>query len=91
MRKTKLKINRAVLKASFDDEHLLVHPDTDRFFRLNVTAGRLYDLLESGSSLENARKTLLAEFDVVPQELDAEIKRIVEWMRAEQLLLEDKD
>jgi hypothetical protein len=86
----KLKTNPLVLQATFDNEQLLIHPDTGRFFRLNVTAGRLYELLGSGASLESARDALLAEFDVPPQELDAEIERIVKSMQEEQLLVEEK-
>jgi hypothetical protein len=38
-----------------------------------------------------ARDTLLSEFEVTPQELTAEIERIVGLMREEQLLLEDNE
>lgn len=86
----RLKTNPLVLQATFEDEQLLINPDTGRFFRLNVTAARLYELLGSGASLESARDTLLAEFDVAPEALDAEIERIVRSMRAEEILVEDK-
>lgn len=87
----KLKINPAVLQATFDSERLLVNPDTGRFFRLNLTAGRLYELLKSGESVESAKAILLSEFTVTPEQLTAEIERIVTSMRAEQLLVEDGD
>lgn len=87
----KLKIHPAVLQAKFEDEQLLVHSDTGRFFRLNVTAGRLYELLKDGNSLETAREKLLAEFDVAPDALDAELSRLIASMKAEELLVEDRD
>jgi Coenzyme PQQ synthesis protein D (PqqD) len=87
----KLKINPLVVRATFDNEQVLLHPGTGRFLRLNATAGRLYELLNSGASLEMARDTLLSEFEVTPQELTAEIERIVGLMREEQLLLEDNE
>jgi hypothetical protein len=87
----KLKRNPVVLQAAFDNEQLLVHPESGRFFRLNVTAGRLYELLGSGVSVESAKETLLSEFEGAPQELAAEIDRVIESMRAEQLLVEDRE
>lgn len=85
----KLKVNPLVLQATFDNEQLLVHPDTGRFFRLNLTAGRLYDLLKSGESVESAKTILLSEFTVTPEELTREVDQIIRLMRAEQLLVED--
>jgi hypothetical protein len=87
----KLKINPAVLQATFENEQLLVNPDTGRFFRLNLTAGRLYELLKAGESVESAKAALLSEFTVTQEQLTAEIERIVTSMRAEQLLVEDEE
>jgi hypothetical protein len=89
MKGMSLKVNPQVLQATFENEQILVHPDTGRFFRLNLTAGRLYDLLKSGASLESARETLLSEYEVSSQELEAEIDRIVKFMEEENLLVED--
>jgi hypothetical protein len=87
----KLKKNPAVLQAEFENEQLLVHPESGRFFRLNVTAGRLYELLGAGATVESAKETLLLEFAGAPEELTAEIGRIVELLRAEKLLVEDSE
>jgi len=91
MRSVKLKKNPAVLEAGFENEQLLVHSETGRFFRLNITAGRLYELLGAGASVESAKETLLSEFEGAPEDLSAEIGRIIESMRAEKLLVEDSE
>jgi len=60
---------------------------TNRFFLLNGTGGRLWELLQSESDLAVIERHMLAEFEVDPTELTAEVKRMLRLFEDEQLVL----
>jgi len=60
---------------------------TNRFFLLNSTGGRLWELLQSESDLTVIERQMLAEFEVDPTQLTAEVKRMLRLFEDEQLVL----
>ena len=60
---------------------------TNRFFLLNSTGGRLWELLQSESDLTVIERQMLAEFVVDPTQLTAEVKRMLRLFEDEQLVL----
>ena len=68
------------------DEIVLVHLKTERMHVLNRTGARLWELLAAGRDWADIRAVILAEFDVLPGQLDAELQDLVTLLRQEQLI-----
>jgi len=67
-------------------EAVLVNLATNRIFSLNATAARFWSLLVEGATQEAAEERLLAEFEVGPEELRAEMSGLLRALRAEGLV-----
>jgi hypothetical protein len=82
----RLKASPNVLSRKMGEDLVLLNLNTNRFFELNRTGARFWELLVDGAELDSIENALAAEFEVTPSELSAEVASIVEAMRAEQLL-----
>jgi coenzyme PQQ synthesis protein D (PqqD) len=80
-------LNDDVLTERLGDEVAVVNLRTNRFFLLNNTGGRLWELLQSGKDLAAVERHLLAEFEVNEIELRAEVKRMLRLFEDEELIL----
>jgi len=76
-----------VVSRRIADDLVLVHLQTNRIYALNRTGARLWELLASGRTLDDARAALLAEFDVGPAELERELEALLERLAGEGLLV----
>ena len=65
---------------------MLVNLRTNRIYRLNRTAARLWELLEQGKDAAGIREAMLEEFDVEPAALDAEIAATLHHLEAGEML-----
>jgi len=72
------------------DEIVLVHLKTERMHVLNRTGARLWDLLCAGRDWAYIRGVMLREFDVTPEQLDAETEDLVRSLEQEQLISSDR-
>ncbi len=91
MSHVRLKPGPNVLSRQLGHDLVLLNLDTNRFFELNRTGARFWELLGGGAELDAIEDALAAEFDVARSELSAEVAALVEAMRAEQLLTVEDD
>lgn len=71
-----------VLSKELDGEAVLLHLDTETYFGLNETGARLWALLIESPSLRHALGRMGEEFDVEPDVLERDARRLVEeWHR----------
>ena len=75
-----------VLARRLGDVTVLLHLQADRFFQLNETAGRFWELLASGTAIAAIQQEMLREFDVPPAKLAAEMDTVLEMLLKERLL-----
>lgn len=66
-----------VVSERVGDDLVLVHLGTNEIFALNPTGARFWELLVQGKSREAIEAQLLAEYDVSPSMLAAEIDRML--------------
>lgn len=85
-----LRPNPAVLTQSLKPSLILLHIDTERFYELNQTAARFWELLESGQNLTEIQMSLRDEYNVDETQLADEITNIVTMMRNEGLVIADE-
>jgi hypothetical protein len=67
---------------------VLLNLRTDRFYELNSTAARLWELLCEQSDARRIEETLFSEFEVEPVQLAADITALVASLQQEGLLID---
>jgi hypothetical protein len=70
--------NPHVVFQRLGDELVLVNLETDMIYTLNATAAVVWETLQAGSSLEEIRSRLLAEYDVGEETIDREVNGVLE-------------
>ena len=75
-----------VLSQRYDDSVVLLNLDTDRFFHLNRTGARFWELLSERSNLTEVHEVLSREFDIEGTELAAEMTALITELREQDLV-----
>ena len=75
-----------VLSQHYNDSVVLLNLQTDRFFHLNRTGARFWELLVEGKSLAQIQETLSGEFEVDEDQLATQVNALVAELRAEELV-----
>jgi Coenzyme PQQ synthesis protein D (PqqD) len=83
-----LRIPDGVATRKIGDETILLNLETGTYFGLDAVGSRFLELLEQYGDISVAHRTMLEEFDVQSQTLEADILRLVEEMRSKGLLEE---
>ena len=74
--------NRAVVPAHvlirhLDGESVLLNLETERYFGLDTTGTRMWELVTSSPDIETAYATLAREFDVEPETLRTHLAELL--------------
>ncbi len=85
-----VKPNLNVLFKRLGDEVVLFHLETDRFYELNGTAARFWELLHAESDIAVIRKQMLQEFEVDPDQFTGETETLLALLREEDLVSIDE-
>jgi Coenzyme PQQ synthesis protein D (PqqD) len=81
-----LKVNPDVLFQRLEKDAVLLHMKTDRFYNLNRTGARFWELLIEGHDLVHIQEQMLREFEVEPSALEKEIKDMIVSLQNEDLV-----
>ena len=82
-----LKPNPNVLFRRLGDEIILFHLETDRFYELNGTAARFWELIAAGHNSASVRQEMMKEFAVEASEFDAEAEMFLGSLQKEDLVI----
>src|SRR5258706_2582761 len=66
-----------VVSSRLGDAGVLVNLRTNRILELNATGIRIWELIGDGQVVSGIARQLLEEFDVAPEQLEAELSRLV--------------
>lgn len=88
---TRYQPSADVIAHPMGQDMIVLHLGTSRFFELNRTGARLWQLLAAGCRRAEIRERLAAEFDVSVAELDREIDGLLSRLVAENLVSEHAD
>jgi Coenzyme PQQ synthesis protein D (PqqD) len=66
-----------VVSSRLGEAGVLVNLRTNRILELNATGIRIWELIGSGQMVSGIARQLLEEFDVAPEQLQAELSRLV--------------
>lgn len=84
------KPNPNVIFRRLGDEMVLFHLETDRFYELNGTAARFWELLCEPNGGASVHEQMTAEFAVDPEELAKETEALLASLRKENLVSVDE-
>jgi hypothetical protein len=84
-----VKANPNVIFRRLGDQIVLFDLDTDRFYELNGTAARFWELLVAGHPPARLHAQMLEEFDVDSGEFAAEAESLIRLLRHEDLVKDD--
>lgn len=79
-----------VIAQKLDDQLVLLHIQTNQFYELNSTAARLWQLLSDGLSFEQIKAQILCEYDVQPEQLEAELVAMLTELKKRELVVTDE-
>ena len=85
-----VKPNPNVISRRLGDEMVLFHLETDRFYELNGTAARFWELLCEPNGGERVQEQMMAEFAVDSDELANEAEALLISLRKEDLVSVDE-
>jgi hypothetical protein len=85
-----VKANSNVLFKRLGDETVLFHLETDRFYELNGTAARFWELLHAGCDVAEIRERMLQEFEVDPDQFTGEADTLLAFLTQEDLVSIDE-
>jgi Coenzyme PQQ synthesis protein D (PqqD) len=78
-----------VVSRRLDDQTVLVNLRTNRIFELNRTGARLWELLGEAPSESQIVERLLAEFEVPQEQLEREVRALIDSLLDEGLISSD--
>ena len=81
-----VKTNPDVIFRRLGEDVVLFHLGTDRFYELNKTAARFWELLSQGLDYSEVRVRMLDEFAVSPEQWDREAANLIDPLRREDLI-----
>jgi hypothetical protein len=82
---SRIQPTASVVWRRVEDSIIVVHLGTNKTYELNRTGGRLWELLDGGSTYGDALDTLDAEFEVGEEELRSEASKLVSLLFEERL------
>jgi len=75
-----------VLSQRYDDSVVLLNLNTDRFFHLNRTGARFWELLGEQSNVTEIHEAMSREFDIAGTQLAAEMTALISELREQDLV-----
>ena len=80
------RLNPNVVAQRVEDQVVLVNLDTNRIFALNSTGARFWELLVQGRTAAEIHAELSEEYPVDGTELQREMERLLDELKAEALV-----
>jgi hypothetical protein len=81
-----VKPNPNVIFRRLGDQIVLFHLGSDRFYELNGTAARFWELLNTGNDVPQIQEKMLVEFAIDPEQLAGEAEALLDSLRQEDLI-----
>lgn len=75
---TVLQVSDDVMARTVGDEAVFLDLKRERYLGLDDVSSRMWEALTAGVTIESAYQTLLAEFDVEPERLRADLEEFVQ-------------
>ncbi len=74
----RISIAEDVLFRELDGESVILNLKSERYFGLDEVGTRMWEVLSSCESIEDAYEVLLSEYNVVPEQLRNDLYKLIE-------------
>ena len=74
----KVTLSQAALSQEVSGETVILDLGSESYFGLNEAGTRIWQLLQEGKGLQQVFDTMLAEFEVEPEQLERDITALLE-------------
>ena len=85
----KVSVSKDVLASEVENEIVLLNQATGKYFTLDDVGTRMWKLIVQHGQLEQVHQTMLAEYDVEPQQLEQDLLALTDKLVANALLQMD--
>jgi hypothetical protein len=79
-----------VVAQRLGDSAVIVRLTTNRIYELNATGRRIWELMRDGATRDGMLARLVEEFDVQPDAVGCELDELLDALRAEGLITDDR-
>ena len=83
---TKFVRKKELFSSRMDNEIVMMHPESGKYFALNPVASRIWELLETPHNIKELEETLLKEFDVETDTCHKEVSIFLEEILEKNLI-----
>jgi hypothetical protein len=83
---SKVHVRPGVLVNCVEGEAVLLNLDSESYFGLDAVGTRMWNLLAASPTIQTAYDSLLAEFDVAPEQLQRDLRALIETLVANGLV-----
>ena len=81
-----IRPNPDVIAQRMEAKMVLLHLRTNRFYELNGTAARIWELLVEGYDLDQIQDQMFIEFEVDPEQLASQLGDLIDSLKSEELV-----
>lgn len=82
----RVEVPAHVMVRFLDNESVFLNLETERYFGLDQTGTRMWQVITSSSNIEAAYQQLLSEFEVEPETLRSDLSGLLEKLMENNLL-----
>lgn len=75
-----------LLASQVCEETVILEPETGTYYSLNSVGSRIWELIQEPQSIREIKETILAEYEVEPQQCVREILALIEQLAAAGLI-----
>ncbi len=86
-RKLLFQLSKDVLSQKIDGESVLLDMKSEHYFGLNDIGGKVLELLKNGVTVERILDILLKQYDVKEEQLETDIKELLQQLLDAQLII----
>lgn len=82
----KIILSEDTIMQQLDDDSVLLNLETEQYFGLDEVGTRMLQVMLESSNLSVAYETLLAEYEVTPEQLEADMERFLDVLKENGLI-----
>jgi polyhydroxyalkanoate synthesis regulator phasin len=87
---TWVKRNNEVFASEIDDEVVMMHVKTGKYYGLDDIGSRIWELMETKIQVQEIINQLMKEYEVSQQECEKDVLELMENLKAQDLIIPEK-
>ena len=84
---TQVAASEKILTSNLGDEVVMMCIDQGKYYSLKGPSGRIWELLETPTTLEDIRSTLMEEYNVAQEKCESQLVSLISELRDQDLVV----